>query len=69
MVGDEASQLRSMLEVSYPMENGVSDMKIEFYLHVTNTNPSVITCYRLDESMVTGTNAVLASSVLLQLLI
>lgn len=25
MVGDEASQLRSMLEVSYPMENGVSD--------------------------------------------
>lgn len=24
MVGDEASQLRSMLEVSYPMENGVS---------------------------------------------
>lgn len=24
MVGDEASKLRSMLEVSYPMENGVS---------------------------------------------
>lgn len=23
MVGDEASQLRSLLEVSYPMENGV----------------------------------------------
>lgn len=23
MVGDEASQLRSMLEVSYPMENGI----------------------------------------------
>lgn len=29
MVGDEASQLRSMLEVSYPMENGVS-MKLDF---------------------------------------
>lgn len=28
MVGDEASQLRSMLEVSYPMENGVSDTKM-----------------------------------------
>ena len=31
MVGDEASQLRSMLEVNYPMENGVvrnwEDMK------------------------------------------
>ena len=31
MVGDEASQLRSMLEVSYPMENGIvrnwEDMK------------------------------------------
>lgn len=31
MVGDEASQLRSMLEVSYPMENGIvrnwDDMK------------------------------------------
>lgn len=24
MVGDEASKLRSMLEVNYPMENGVS---------------------------------------------
>lgn len=23
MVGDEASQLRSMLEVNYPMENGI----------------------------------------------
>lgn len=23
MVGDEASQLRSMLEVTYPMENGI----------------------------------------------
>jgi len=23
MVGDEASELRSMLEVSYPMENGI----------------------------------------------
>ena len=31
MVGDEASQLRSMLEVNYPMENGIvrnwEDMK------------------------------------------
>ena len=31
MVGDEASQLRSMLEVNYPMENGIvrnwDDMK------------------------------------------
>ena len=31
MVGEEASQLRSMLEVSYPMENGIvrnwDDMK------------------------------------------
>ena len=31
MVGDEASQLRSMLEVKYPMENGIvrswEDMK------------------------------------------
>ncbi len=31
MVGDEASQLRSMLEVNYPMENGMvrnwDDMK------------------------------------------
>jgi actin-related protein 2 len=23
MLGDEASQLRSMLEVNYPMENGI----------------------------------------------
>ena len=23
MIGDEASQLRSMLEVNYPMENGI----------------------------------------------
>ena len=23
MIGDEASELRSMLEVSYPMENGI----------------------------------------------
>lgn len=23
MIGDEASQLRSMLEVTYPMENGI----------------------------------------------
>ena len=31
MVGDEASELRSMLEVNYPMENGIvrnwDDMK------------------------------------------
>ena len=31
MIGEEASQLRSMLEVSYPMENGIvrnwDDMK------------------------------------------
>ena len=31
MIGDEASQLRSMLEVTYPMENGIvrnwDDMK------------------------------------------
>ena len=34
MVGDEASELRSMLEVNYPMENGIvrnwDDMKSKF---------------------------------------
>ena len=37
MVGDEASQLRSMLEVNYPMENGIvrnwDDMKLRLELH------------------------------------
>lgn len=28
MVGDEASKLRSMLEVNYPMENGIVRYKI-----------------------------------------
>ena len=36
MIGDEASQLRSMLEVNYPMENGIvknwDDMQI-LYSH------------------------------------
>ena len=38
MVGDEASQLRSMLEVNYPMENGIvrswEDMKTRVELHL-----------------------------------
>lgn len=51
MVGDEASQLRSMLEVNYPMENGIvrnwDDMKhIWDYtfgekLHIDTTNTKV----------------------------
>ena len=34
MVGDEASQLRSMLEVSYPMENGVSILIIYLLINL-----------------------------------
>lgn len=32
MVGDEASQLRSMLDVTYPMENGV--VRFVFYIYL-----------------------------------
>lgn len=31
MVGDEASQLRSMLDVTYPMENGI--VRFVHYIH------------------------------------
>jgi hypothetical protein len=30
MIGDEASQLRSMLDVTYPMENGIVRFVFQF---------------------------------------
>lgn len=31
MVGDEASKLRSMLDVSYPMENGIVRLVFNYF--------------------------------------
>lgn len=56
MVGDEASKLRSMLEISYPMQNGivryvhvlyrilVFDVKSLQYQHLIETGKTCVTC-------------------------
>lgn len=57
MVGDEASKLRSMLEISYPMQNGIVryvhvlypvfafDVKsLQYVKHLIETGKTCVTC-------------------------
>ena len=68
MVGDEASQLRSMLEVNYPMENGIvrnwDDMKhiwnytFKEKLNINTKNTKVCVCDACVHCVVGGVTSV-----------